>query len=163
MTTDALSDLGLKVPKLSEETVSKLREVLLPIASSYNPVDVTGSATDEHLTQSAEILMRSGEIDAIIWLPYYIVPGISQELNKKFIPLVKKINKELPYPVPVLGVATGGEYTTRFAREAEEMGIPMYLSPERAALAVKALVEYGKWLKRQGTYMEYIEKFRKEL
>jgi len=163
MATDALSDLGLKVPRLSDRTVEKLRKVLLPIASPYNPVDVTGSATDEHLIESVEILMRSGEVDVIIWLPYYIVPGISPELNKKFIERVRKVNKELEYPIPILGVATGGEYTSRYSREAEEMGIPMYLSPERVAKAAKALVDYGKWLRLVGTFDEYVERFRKQV
>jgi len=163
MTTDALSDLGLKVPKLSDETVAKLRKVLLPIASPYNPVDVTGSARDEHLIQAAEILMRSGEIDVIVWLPYYMVPGISPNLNKEFVKVVKEVNEELDKPIPIIGVATGGEYTWKYAKEAEGMGIPMYLSPERAALAVKALVDYGKWLKLHGTYEEYLNRFYSSL
>lgn len=163
MATDALADLGLKVPRLSDKTVEKLRKVLLPIASPYNPVDVTGSARDEHLIDSAEILMKSGEVDLIIWLPYYIVPGISTELNKKFMAMVKRVYKELQYPIPVLGVATGGEWTSKFAKEAEEMGIPMYLSPERAAIAAKALVDYGKWLRLKGTFDDYVERFRKQI
>jgi len=161
MATDALSDLGLIVPKLSNKTVEKLRKVLLPIASPYNPVDVTGSANDEHLIDSAEILMKSGEVDAILWLPYYITPGITEQLNKKFIEMVKRVNRELDVPIPIIGVATGGNYTAKFSKEAEQMGIPMYLSPERAAKAVKALVDYGRWLKLSGTFEEYIEKFRK--
>jgi len=90
-----------------------------------------------------------------------MVPGISGELNRKFIERVRKVNKELSTPIPVVGVATGGTYTARFSREAEEMGIPMYLSPERAARVIKALVDYGRWLKHVGTFEEYVEKFRK--
>ncbi len=161
MATDALSDLGLEVPRLSSRTVEKLRKVLLPIASPYNPVDVTGSAVDEHLIDAGEILLRSGEVDAIVWLPYYIVPGISTEFNKKFIKMVREVNRELDTPIPIVGVATGGTYTAHYSSEAERMGIPMYLSPERAAKAVKALVDYGSWLKRVGAFEEYVEKFRK--
>jgi len=163
MTTDALSDLGLKVPRLSDETVAKLRKVLLPIASPYNPVDVTGSARDEHLINAAEILMRSGEVDMIVWLPYYMVPGISPNLNKEFIKVVREVNSELDHPIPVIGVATGGEYTWRYAREAESLGIPMYLSPERAAVAAKALADYGRWLKLHGTYGDYLSRFYESL
>lgn len=161
MATDALSDLGLQVPRLSDETVGKLKRVLLPIASPYNPVDVTGSARDEHFIQSVEILMRSGEVDAIMWLPYYIIPGITDRLNDIFIKIVNEINDSLPYPIPVVGVATGGSFTAKYSAEAESMGVPMYLSPERAALAVKALVEYGKWLRVAGTYESYVDNFKK--
>ncbi len=163
MATDALSDLGLHVPRLSDQTVERLKRVLLPIASPYNPVDVTGSARDEHLIQAAEILLRSGEVDAILWLPYYIVPGVTEKLNKEFMRLVSEINNSLQHPIPIVGVATGGSYTSRYSAEAESMGIPMYLSPERAARAVKALVDYGKWLREVGTYDEYVEKVKKFL
>ncbi|MEM4594463.1 MAG: hypothetical protein QXU80_05460, partial [Zestosphaera sp.] len=63
--------------------------------------------------------------------------------------------------IPIVGVATGGSYTVKYSAEAESMGIPMYLSPERAAKAVKALVDYGSWLKTVGTFSEYIENLRK--
>ena len=159
MAADALASLGLEVPRLSNETVDKLRQVLLPIASPYNPVDVTGSATDEHLIHAADILIRSGEVDAIVWLPYYIVPGVSQEINRSFIKAVREAFKDVGKPIPIVGVATGGGYTTKYAREAEGLGIPMYLSPERAAVAVKALVDYGRWLRFKRVLEEHLEEY----
>ncbi len=161
MATDACSDLGLEVPRLSDATVEKLRKVLLPIASPYNPVDLTGSARDEHMLDALEILLRSGEVDAVIWIPYFMVPGISEQIVEKFVARLREVSRELDKPIPVVGAATGGEYTWKLAKKAEEMGIPMYLSVERAARAVWALYTYGKWLKRCGTYEEYVERFRK--
>jgi len=163
MTADALNELGLKVPRLSDETVNKLRKVLLPIASPYNPVDVTGSAVDDHLIDSIEILLRSGEVDAVVWLPYYMVPGITPELNKRFMKVVKEVFRELGYPIPIVGVATGGEYTAHYAKEAESMGIPMYISPERAARAIKALVDYGRWLSRIKELDSYLERYMRRI
>ena len=161
MATDACCDLGLEVPRLSDETVEKLRKVLLPIASPYNPVDVSGSARDEHLLESDEILMKSGEVDIIIWIPYFMVPGISEQIVEKFIERVRKVNRELETPIPIVGAATGGEYTWRLASKAEKMGIPMYISVERAALAAWSLAKFGEWLKARGTFEEYIERCRK--
>jgi len=161
MATDALADLGLRVPRLSDDTVAKLRKVLLPFASPYNPVDVTGSAVDEHLVEAIEIILKSGEVDAVMWLPYYMVPGTTPELNRKFVSRVRKVFQEIGRVVPIVGVATGGSYTAIYAREAESMGIPMYISPERAAKAIKVLVDYGRWLRRSGTFDYYIEKYFK--
>lgn len=162
MATDALSELGLKVPRLSDSTVSKLRKALLPFASPYNPVDVTGSAVDEHLVEAIEIILTSGDdVHAVMWLPYYMVPGITPELNEKFLNRVKKVFKETGCVVPIVGVATGGSYTAVYAKEAEAMGIPMYVSPERAAKVIKALVYYGRWLKKVGYFDYHIEKFRR--
>ncbi len=163
MATDACIDLGLQVPKLSDKTVVKLKRVLLPIASPYNPVDVTGSATDEHLIESAEILMRSGEIDAIIWIPYFMVPGLTEQIVEKFVERVRKVNRELEVPIPIVGAATGGTYTWNQAGKAEKLGIPMYLSVERAAKAIWALYKYGEWLRKVGTFETYIEELRRRL
>ncbi|MCX8184915.1 MAG: CoA-binding protein [Sulfolobales archaeon] len=160
MATDALSELGLSVPRLSESTVGRLRKVLLPFASPYNPVDVTGSAVDEHLVEAIEILLTSDDkIDAVMWLPYYMVPGITPELNRKFLDRVRKVFRETGRVVPIVGVATGGSYTATYAKEAESMGIPMYISPERAARVIKALVDYGRWLVKVGFFKYHIEKF----
>jgi len=161
MATDACIDLGLQVPKLSDKTEEKLKKVLLPIASPHNPVDVTGSARDEHLVESVEILMKSGEVDIIIWIPYFMVPGITEHLVDSFIDRVRKVNKELEIPIPVIGAATGGIYTWKQASRAEEKGIPMYLSVERAAKAAWALYRYGEWLRKNNKYEDYIERFRK--
>ena len=43
------------------------------------------------------------------------------------------------------------------------MGIPMYLSVERAAKAAWALYKYGEWLKKNNRFEQYIEKTRKVL
>jgi len=159
MATDACSDLGLKVPRLSHETEEKLRRVLLPIASPHNPVDVTGSATDQHLVDALEILLRSGEVDAVIWIPYFQVPGITEGLVKEFVARYREVVSDTGRAIPVVGAVTGGDYTWRLAREAERLGIPMYPSVERAAKAVWALYRYGSWLRRLGVYESYVEGF----
>ncbi len=161
MATDAARDLGLWVPKLSDKTVEKLRRVLLPIASPYNPVDVTGSMRDEHMLEALEILLKSGEIDILIWIPYFMLPGVTEEFNKRFVERLREVERELDRPIPVVGAATGGMYTWSKALETEKMGIPMYVSVERAAKAAWALFRYGYWLRRKGTYAEYVERFRK--
>ena len=161
MATDAARDLGLWVPRLSDRTIEKLRRVLLPIASPYNPVDVTGSMRDEHMLEALEILLKSGEIDILIWIPYFMLPGVSEEFNRKFVERLREIERELDRPVPVVGAATGGTYTWTKALETERLGVPMYVSVERAAKAAWALFKYGHWLRRKGVYEEYVERFRK--
>jgi len=161
MATDAVVSSGLEVPKLSELTVSRLRKVLLPIASPYNPVDVTGSARDEHFIDALEILMRSGEVDIIILIPYFMAPGISKEFTSKLLRKVREVSKELDIPLPIVGAVTGGRYTMKMSTVLEEGGIPMYPSVERAAKAVWALYKYGEWLKRNNTFEEYINRLIK--
>ncbi len=163
MATDASVELGLKVPKLSDEIVNKLRKVLLPIASPYNPIDVTGSARDEHLVEAMEILIRSGEVDGILWIPYFMAPGITEELVKKFVSRLREAYNELGRLIPVVGAVTGGRYTMIKAHEAEELGIPMFPSVERAAKALWALYRYGAWLRKCGTFNDYMDNFIKNI
>jgi acetyl coenzyme A synthetase (ADP forming)-like protein len=161
MATDAVRDLGLWVPRLSDKTVERLRKVLLPIASPYNPIDVTGSMRDEHMLEALEVLLLSGEIDMLIWIPYFMLPGVSEDFHKKFVDRLREIERELEKPIPVVGAATGGTYTWSKALEVERLGIPMYVSVERAAKAAWALYRYGYWLRKQGVYLDYVERFRK--
>lgn len=163
MATDAAVELGLKVPKLSDETVGKLKKVLLPIASPYNPIDVTGSARDEHLVEAIDILIRSGEVDGILWIPYFMAPGITEGLVKEFVSRLREVYSELGRLIPIVGAVTGGRYTLLKAYEAEGLGIPMLPSVERAAKALWALYRYGAWLRRCRTFNNYIDNFLKNI
>ena len=48
------------------------------------------------------------------------------------------------YGKPILCCAAGGPYTIKQSRKLEEMGIPVYPTPERAVVAAKALFEYAR-------------------
>ena len=163
MATDAARRLGLEVPRLSDKTIEKLRRVLLPIASPYNPVDVTGSMRDEHMLEALEILLKSGEIDILIWIPYFMLPSVTEKFVENFTKRLREIERELETPIPVIGAATGGQYTWKQAMKAEKNGIPMFLSVERAAKAAWALFRYGLWLRRKGVYKDFVERTRKTL
>jgi acetyl coenzyme A synthetase (ADP forming)-like protein len=161
MATDAVVNLGLEVPRLSDPIVSKLREILLPIASPYNPVDVTGSTRDEHFIDALEVLMKSGEVDIIICIPYFMAPGLSKEFTDKLLKRVEEVSKELDIQIPIVGAVTGGRYSMKMSTLLEEGGIPMYPSVERAAKVAWALYKYGEWLKKNNTFEDYVSKLIK--
>ena len=146
MASDELSELGLRVPELSERTQARLRRVLLPIASPRNPVDVTGSAVDEHMAESLRIVLESGEVDAVLLIPYFNLSGITEELPEK----LAEVLRDNP-GVPVVASVTGGARAWSIARRLEQVaGIPVYPSEARAARALWALRAYGRWLERLG-------------
>jgi len=58
--------------------------------------------------------------------------------------------------IPIISVATDGEYTSVKARETKKLGIPMNPSPERLLKAAYALVAYSRWLKKQGAYEQFL-------
>lgn len=85
--TDACITHGLTVPALSDATRRVLQESLSPvlkgIASYANPVDLTGSSTDEDFLAAAKVLSRDPDVDCIIMLLLPYIPGISVDLGAK--------------------------------------------------------------------------------
>jgi acetyl coenzyme A synthetase (ADP forming)-like protein len=158
MASDWLSELGLEVPRLSEETQARLRRVLLPIASPRNPVDVTGSATDEHLLEATRIVAESGEVDGILLIPYFNLAGITPELPAKMAQLVRELRRS-GHMVPIIASVTGGRKAWSLALRLEkEAGIPVYTSEAAAAKALWALSRYGRWVEKKGTMEEHLRR-----
>jgi acetate---CoA ligase (ADP-forming) len=85
--TDACISHGLVVPPLSETTRLELKETLSPavrnIASCVNPVDLTGSSTDDDFLTAARVLSKDPDIDCIILLLLPYIPGITVDLGAK--------------------------------------------------------------------------------
>lgn len=159
MTVDELEILGLTVEPFSEQTLKKFQELkdnstILKIAATNNPVDLTGSVTDEMFEISAELMFQDPAIDGIILLGLHHMPG----LQEKYIFGIAKIAQKYDKPIVMcdIGETEMALYTRgRFDR----LGIPSYSSPEDAARSMKALVTYGAYLKKNKAYEEYIAEF----
>jgi acyl-CoA synthetase (NDP forming) len=65
-TTSLAGQHGLEVPRLSEGVQSRLREILGPEAAVQNPVDAVATLDPRAFTQVTDILVDSGEVDAIV-------------------------------------------------------------------------------------------------
>jgi acyl-CoA synthetase (NDP forming) len=159
MTVDECELLGLTVDPLSEETsqqFEKLKEqgVILKIAATHNPVDLTGSVTDEQFAIAADLMFQDAEIDGIIFLGLHHMPG----LREKYIDDVAKISQK--YCKPIVMCDIGETEMALFTRSRfDRLGVPSYTSPEDAARAMKALVAYGSYLQRYGVAEEFIKEF----
>lgn len=159
MAADALSLLGLEVPVLSEETQARLRRVLLPIASPRNPVDVTGSATEEQLIEALRVVAESGEVDGAMIIPYFNLAGFTEEFPEKLAPVLEEINREKPFPV--VAAVVGGRKAFEISRRLETIaGVPVYQTEAAAAKALWALHRYATWLRKAGTLEEHIRRRR---
>jgi acyl-CoA synthetase (NDP forming) len=159
MTVDELELLGLTVEPFSEETTQKFQKlkdqgVLLKIAATNNPVDLTGSVTDDMFEISADLMFQDKEIDGVIFLGLHHMPG----LREKYIDGVAKVAARYRKPIVMcdIGETEMALYTrSRF----DKLGVPSYSSPEDAARAMKALVSYGVYLQKNGCAEEYIKDF----
>ncbi len=153
---------GLTVKRFSQETIQEFQRlksegVLPKFASTTNPVDLTGSVTDEMFEIAAEIMFRDPEVHGIILLGLHHLPA----LREKYIDEVAKISGKYRKPIVACDIGeTEMALYTRF--RFDKLGIPSYSSPEDAARAMKSLVRYGAYLKKNKCFENYTEEFLKK-
>ncbi len=162
LATDAAERYGLRVNPPSDYLLARLKEgiekgVLVPFSTFANPIDVTGSATDESFVYALEAALDDKNTDTIMIIGLHHVPGVTDELPKKLIDAIRRKNTNKPVVFCDVG---GAEYAIKFRRLFEKAGIPAYPTPERAALVLRNLADYGVWLKKQGVYEDYIREWK---
>ncbi|ACB07884.1 acetate--CoA ligase family protein [Candidatus Korarchaeum cryptofilum] len=143
MAADETEAVGLKLAEFSDSTKEKLKElqranVIPPIAALGNPIDLTGSATDDSFVGAMEAILEDPGVHGVVVLALHHVPGVTWELPRKLAEVVKRYKK----PVVAMDVGSS-QYAVEFRKMFEREGIPAYPEPERAVKAMKALVHYG--------------------
>ena len=162
MAVDECEDNGLLVERFSEATLHRFQEmkdqgVLPKFSATSNPVDLTGSATDDMFEVAADLMFQDTEVNGIILLGLHHIPA----LRDKYIEGVAKISSKYSKPIVMCDIGeTEMALYTRF--KFDKFGIPSYPSPEDAARSIKALVSYGDFLKKNGLAQEYISQFLSE-
>jgi acyl-CoA synthetase (NDP forming) len=162
MAVDECEKNGLSVDRFSEETLLKFQKlkdqgVLPKFAATSNPVDLTGSVTDDMFEAAADLLFQAPEVHGIILLGLHHLPG----LREKYIDSVAKVAGRYNKPIVMCDIGeTEMALYTRF--RFDKLGIPSYPSPEDATRAMTALVRYGVYLKKNNCAEEYIGEFLKK-
>ena len=156
MAVDECESKGLSVERFSEKTLARFQKlkdcgVLPKFAATSNPVDLTGSVTDEMFEYAADIMFQDPEVHGIILLGLHHAPA----LREKYIDIVGEVAGKYRKPIVMCDIGeTEMALYTRF--RFDKLGIPSYASPEDAARAMNALVRYGAYLKKNGCAEEYI-------
>ncbi|MCR8455363.1 MAG: CoA-binding protein [Candidatus Korarchaeota archaeon] len=159
ITADLLEKRGLRVPPLSDDTLRELKQavnegIIPTIATFANPIDISGTATDEAYVRAAELVLNDKNIDLVIILALHHPPTLTSKLPDKLISVVKDSKK----PVLVMDIGLG-ELSEYVRRRFEASNIPAYALPIRIVNGACALVNYGEYLARRGALDEYIEKW----
>ncbi len=162
MAVDECESNGLTVNRFSEKTMSEFQQlkdqgVLPKFAATSNPVDLTGSVTDDMFEIAADLIFRDPEVHGIILLGLHHLPA----LREKYIDGVAQISGKYDKPIVMcdIGETEMALYTrSRF----DKLGIPSFPSPEDAARAMSALARYGAYLKKENFAKEYISNFLKK-
>ena len=142
MATDAVSEYGMKMAQLSEETKDKLRSFLPAAASVKNPVDMIASAPIEHYKQTLETVLADDQVDmvVVIYLPF---------LGLKDIDVAKAVMEiKTKHPgKPIVGVfMTTSEF---FAKLSDmQVNVPFFMSAEQAVDGLNRLNEQRQWVEK---------------
>ena len=137
LTADALIDQGGQLASLSSETIEKLNQVLPPIWSHRNPVDIIGDATGDRYSSAIQILNQDSNIDAILVLNCPTTIASSVNAAYAVVNNVSRNQKTL------LLASWVGEQAVNDARAIFiKHKIPFYETPEQAVTAFMSLVNY---------------------
>jgi acyl-CoA synthetase (NDP forming) len=110
--------------------------------------------TDDMFVVAADLMFQAPEVDGIILLGLHHLPA----LREKYIDGVAEVSRKYSKPIVMCDIGeTEMALYTRF--RFDKLGVPSYPSPEDAARAMKALVRYGAYLKKNGCAEEYLQGF----
>ena len=157
MATDALEREGLSLASLSRDTIEFLRTHLPPAANIYNPVDVLGDALADRYGLALEAVLKDKNVDGVIVI---LTPQVMTEIEETA-RLVGEIAAR--YDKPVLGCFMGEAKGSAGIKILNEHKIPNYPFPERAVGAMRAMMDYRRWLERPPLKVEEFEVDREKV
>jgi acetyltransferase len=139
LATDALIDQGGRVAEFSTETLEALDQVLPPIWSHGNPVDIIGDAPGSRYADALDILTRDKGVDAVLVLN---CPTAVISRTEAAEAVIDKCAGRLAPTVLTSWVGDGSANEAR--RLFAQQRIPTYPTPEQAVRAFMYLVDYRR-------------------
>jgi acetyltransferase len=148
---DLLTDLGLKIPELSENTRSKLSEILPAAASLRNPVDVAGGtdASPTLFSDCARIILNDPKVGGLLLVGLFGGYGI------RFAESLALQEEDAAHQMGKLVAARKKPIVVHSLFSFEKphslhllryYNIPVYDSIDVACRCIGALGEYGRYL-----------------
>ena len=138
LATDSIELLGLEVADLSNETISKLREVLPPAASPYNPVDVLGDAPASRYEKALQIVSKDPNVHSILVIALLQAPALNGD---ELVNIMKEVKESVNKPIVMS--FPGGAYAEKYMKIMENIGIPSFKTVMEAVKAIKYLYEFS--------------------
>ena len=151
---DRLSEAGLTLAELSDATRSALREVLLPQASTLNPVDVAGSsdANPSLLASCIELVMADEGVDSVFlvgMLGGYSLRFAESLMGDEMRGAERMVELAQASEKPLVIYSLYAPIKPPALRRLHEAGLPVYSSIEHAVRVLAALGERGEYLASQ--------------
>jgi acyl-CoA synthetase (NDP forming) len=152
LAADAADGAGLEVVELGAATQDALRALLGPHAAVRNPVDMVASAQPAQYRRAVELVLADEAVDAVIVI---FTPPLVTRLDEVAEAVAQAVGgvddavDEGPPPKPVVAaVLAGPEAPPAFRGGDGRRSIPMFTTPEPAAIALGRVAEYARWRRR---------------
>lgn len=151
--TDIFAETGLNLPLLTQESYDELETFFGPVGGSYrNPIDSAGPVRRD-MKRVMDIVALDPHIDNLV---YFVStkPGwhFTSEQMKAAKDLLGSVKKKSPKPLMVVSML----YNPDAEKEIKEIrsnlqaiGIPVFLSFERCALALRNALQYHLHVRRR--------------
>jgi len=130
---DSCHAMGLEVPQLDSGLKRELESIFPPFFVAGNPVDLTGSATDELYAAALEKTLSTDFFDIAIVVALWGPPGLTDNFAGAIASKTSSIGK------PVVVCAPGGAWSREKNRLFMGHGLPVFSTPEGAARAAGIL------------------------
>lgn len=134
----------LQLAELSPHTEEQLEGVLLPFASTHNPVDLTAGVDTEGFARSVELVVGDGAVDLVIVVAFFSPAGIGDNLIPRLGEVAAATEK------PIIVFTQDGPRTDTRARAFTEAGMATFTSLPRAIRAARILVERAEIQSKSG-------------
>ncbi|SNY95924.1 acetate--CoA ligase family protein [Halomonas sp. hl-4] len=150
---DRLAEAGLTLAALSPDTQAKLKTLLLPQASSVNPVDVAGSsdANPSLLAQCMEVVAADANVDSVFLVGMfggYSLRFAESLLGDEMRGAESMVELAHATQKPLVIYSLYAPIKPPPLRRLHEAGLPIYASIEHAVRVLAALGERGEYLAR---------------
>ncbi len=145
---DACEEYKLCLIDLPKDLADKFREYMPPFGSVRNPIDLTGEATEEDYGGAIRVALEDPRIGAILVIYCHTAitdPGmVARAIVRSYI--------ESRAPKPIVVSFIGGVECYEGLKLLNDVGVPAYPSPDRAASSLGA---YYRWARYAGIFEKF--------
>jgi acetyl-CoA synthetase (ADP-forming) len=142
LATDASAGFELNIPSLEGETSQELRQILSPMASVENPVDVVASGGRKEYRITTELVLKDPNIDMLMVICG--VPTFAGMTQTEHAAGTLEGIQTADLKKPVVGVWLAGDIGKPGKDLLEMNRIPCYDDPALAAMCIARVAEYSE-------------------
>jgi acyl-CoA synthetase (NDP forming) len=139
VTTDFLNDFDLPLARLSDKTLSAIKEVFPPWMEPANPVDVwpavEKNGTEAVYNAVADVIMHDENVDSLI------IHLFSGSMGTEMLKPLAEMKDRLEKPVIAWLIGTGDRFRI-IRREVEALGIPVFEEMRRGVSFLAAVKKH---------------------